>query len=374
MGRIAAIVKKESLLLGRDRILMALMLMMPLVQLILLGSVISSEIRNIPTMVCDLDHSALSRSIPRRLSGSGYFKVVAVEDRESSVAHYLDRGLASVAVVIPRGFSRDMHSGTGTAVQLLLDGQDSNTATLAAGYITGILETFIQEKISEPSVSVPESAIPAFLSPDIRIRYNPDLKQKDFMVPGIVVMLLTMITTLISAMGLVREREIGTLEQLLVAPIPKQELLIGKIIPFALVGFIELAVSLLVARLWYQIPIRGNIGLYTLFVAVYLFTTLGIGLLVSTIANTQQQAMFITIFLLIFMMIMSGFIFPLENMPKNLRWIASLNPMSFMVRVTRDLFIKGSGLQYLYRQGLVLAGFGLIVFSIAVLRFRKRML
>jgi ABC-2 type transport system permease protein len=373
MGRIGAIVRKEFILLARDRILMALMLIMPLVQLVLLGAVISSEMKNIPAVVCDLDRSELSRSIPRRLSGSGYFNVIAVETGESAASHYLDRGLATVAVVIPLGFSSHIHSGARTGIQLLLDGQDSNTATLAAGYITGILETFIQERMSDPSVSLPEGAVPAFFIPDIRIRYNPDLKQKDFMVPGIVVMLLTMITALISAMGLVREREIGTLEQLLVAPVKKQELLIGKIIPFAAIGFIELAISLVFAKLWYQIPIRGNIGLYILIVAVYLFTTLGIGLLVSTIAHTQQQAMFITIFLLIFMMIMSGFIFPLENMPKNMRWLASLNPMSFMVRVTRDLFIKGAGFRHLYRQGVVLAVFGITVFSVAVFRFRKRM-
>ncbi|MBN1894798.1 ABC transporter permease [bacterium] len=373
MGRIGAIVKKETILLRRDRILMALMLIMPLVQLVILGYVLSSEIRGIPAVVCDLDRSRLSRSIPRRLSSSGYFKVIAVENEESSVAHYLDRGLASVAVVIPHGFSKDLISGVGTGIQLLLDGQDSNTATLAAGYLTGILESFIGEQISDPLKTLPEGAVPAFLSPDIRIRYNPDLRQKDFMVPGIVVMLLTMITTLISAMGLVREREIGTLEQLLVAPVKKQELLIGKIIPFAVVGFIELAISLLFAKLWYEIPIRGSIGLYMLMVTVYLFTTLGTGLLVSTVARTQQQAMFITIFLLIFMMIMSGFIFPLENMPKNMRWMASMNPMSFMVRVTRDLFIKGAGFNPLYKQGMMLAVFGLIVFSVAVIRFRKRM-
>ncbi len=193
------------------------------------------------------------------------------------------------------------------------------------------------------------------------------------MVPGIVVFLLTFVTSLISAMGLVREREIGTLDQLLVAPVKKHELLIGKIIPFAVLGFIEVSVALIFAKLFYRIPIAGNLGLFFLFTAVYLFTTLGIGLLVSASARTQQQAMYLTVFLLMFFLLMSGFLFPIENMPLAMRYLSKFNPMSYLILVVREIFIKGATLRHLYTQGLALLVFGLIIFSAATLRFQSRM-
>jgi ABC-2 type transport system permease protein len=203
--------------------------------------------------------------------------------------------------------------------------------------------------------------------------YNENLRYSDFMIPGIVVFLLTLVTSLISAMGLVREREIGTLEQLLVAPIKKHELLIGKIIPFAILGLVVLTLSTIFARLWYHIPMVGNLALFATFAVIYLFTTLGIGLLVSAASHTQQQAMFITWFITIFIFLMSGFIFPIENMPQAAQWLSYLNPMRYFILVTREIFIKGAGVKHLYNQGLALIVFGATIFSFAVLRFHKRM-
>lgn len=193
------------------------------------------------------------------------------------------------------------------------------------------------------------------------------------MVPGIVVFLLTMVTSLVSAMGLVREKEIGTLEQLLVSPVKKHQLLIGKIVPFSVLGFIELALGLGFARAWYHIPMAGNLGLFGLFTLIYLFTTLGIGLLISASAQTQQQAMFMTVFILFFFIIMSGFIFPLENMPRIMRVISYLDPMRYMMVSTREIFIKGATIHSLYGQGIALAVFGGLIFSFAVRRFQGRM-
>jgi ABC-2 type transport system permease protein len=193
------------------------------------------------------------------------------------------------------------------------------------------------------------------------------------MIPGIVVFLLTMVTSLVSAMGLVRERDIGTLEQLLVAPIKKHELLIGKIVPFAVVGLVELGLAVSFAKLWYQIPIVGNIGLFILFILIYLFTTLGVGLFVSASASTQQQAMFFAFFLMLFFMVMSGFIFPIENMPRSMQLLSYIDPMRYMMTATREIFIKGAGWRHLYWQGIALVIFGGTIFSFAVMRFQKRM-
>jgi ABC-2 type transport system permease protein len=193
------------------------------------------------------------------------------------------------------------------------------------------------------------------------------------MVPGIVVFLLTMVTSLISAMGLVREKEIGTLEQLLVSPIRKHELLIGKMIPYSAVGFIELTLALGFAKAWYHIPIVGNLGLFVLFALIFLFTTLGIGLLISASAQNQQQAMFMTVFTMFFFIIMSGFMFPIENMPKVMQILSYLDPMRYMILSTREIFIKGATLHTLYVQGIALVIFGGVIFSFAVWRFQSRM-
>ncbi|MFQ6618499.1 MAG: ABC transporter permease, partial [Fidelibacterota bacterium] len=202
--------------------------------------------------------------------------------------------------------------------------------------------------------------------------YNPNLKSTYFMIPGIVAVLLTMITSLITSMGIVREREIGTLEQLMVTPIRSYQLIAGKTIPFAILGLVEITFALAVGTLWFQIPLLGNIGILFLFCFVFLLTTLGLGLFVSTAATTQQQAMFIAWFINVFALIMSGFLFPLENMPKMLQYISYLNPLRYFITVLRELFLKGSGINYLYKEGIIMLLFGLVIFTLSALRFRKR--
>jgi len=285
----------------------------------------------------------------------------------------LEGGRASIGLILPRhltqALSRGAAGGVPVSLQVLLDGQDSNTATVALGYVQGILEGYIQEKL----VSAAGGQGLVVIEPEIRVWFNPELKASHYMVPGIAVFLLTLITSLISAMGLVREKEIGTLDQLLVSPLKKSELLIGKIIPFAVVGFIELTLAVAFARAWYGIPIVGNLAVFALFAGIYLFTTLGIGLFVSAASQTQQQAMFMTVFLLFFFIIMSGFLFPIENMPKIMRALSLLNPMRYLITATRAIFIKGAGLHSLYPQLLALIMFGAVIFPFAVRRFQSRM-
>ncbi len=373
MRKILHIIRKEFLQVRRDRGMLAILFIAPMLQLLLLGYVVSADVRNIQTVICDQDNSPASRLLIDRIRNSGYFALRYFETSESRLQVHLDSGRASVALVIPSGFNEKLQTGDRSQIQVLVDGQDSNTSTIAMGYIAGIIESFVTERVEAQLQGSDAAAGVHLLSPSIRVWYNQDLKNSDYMVPGIMVFLLTMVTTLVSAMGLVREREIGTLDQLLVAPVKKHELLIGKLIPFAILGLMELTVALIFARLWYHIPIVGNLGLFFIFAVIYLFTTLGIGLLVSASSSTQQQSMFMTLFLLMFFMIMSGFLFPIENMPVALQRLSLLNPMSYFILVVREIFIKGASVRHLYKQGVVLLLFGATIFSIATWRFQSRM-
>ncbi len=378
MGKIGFIIRKEFLQIRRDRPMMALIFMVPIIQLLILGYAVSTDVKNVGIAVCDLDQSPLSRELVGRFRHSRYLRVKAEGTHPDMIASALKGGRASIGLVIPRNLTaRISHSAVGAdpvSLQVLLDGQDSNTATVALGYVTGILEGYVQEKLLSAAVAAAgEGQGPVVIEPEIRIWFNSELKASHYMVPGIAVFLLTMITSLISAMGLVREKEIGTLDQLLVSPIKKHELLIGKIIPFAVVGFIELTLAVAFAKVWYGIPMAGNLALFALFAVIYLFTTLGIGLFVSAAAQTQQQAMFMTVFLLFFFIIMSGFLFPIENMPRIMRILSLLNPMRYLIAATRAIFIKGAGLHSLYPQLLVLVAFGAVIFPFAVRRFQSRM-
>jgi len=373
MRRILHIIRKEFIQIRRDRAIRALILMVPILQIWVLGYVISSEVKHVSTVSCDLDRTSTSRALIERLSHTVYLNVRYHEESESLVGEYLDTGRAMIAVVLPSGLEKNLQTLQPSRIQLLVDGQDANTANVALGHIAGILESYLTDRVRSQSAAALLSEEIHLLTPVVQVWYNPNLKLSDFMIPGIVVFLLTMITTLVSAMGLVREREIGTLEQLLVAPIKKHELLIGKIIPFALLGLVEMGLAIGFARLWYQIPIVGNLGLYLLLSVIFLFTTLGLGLLVSAFSHTQQQAMFMSWFILIFILLMSGFLFPIENMPRSAQWLTYLNPMRYFILITRELFIKGAGLRHLYVQGLILCLFGALIFSFSVLRFQKRL-
>ncbi len=373
MKRILYILKKEFLQLRRDRAMKVLLFVVPIFQLLILGYVVSSEVRNIYTVICDLDNSPSSRQIIEGIRNSGFFNLQYFEPRESHLPYYLDSGKASVAVVIPQNMSRNLAKNQPTQIQIIVDGQDSNTSTIALGYISGILESFISDRVGQQLANAPEPVDAHLLSPNIRVWYNENLKYSDYMVPGITVFLLTMVTALISAMGLVREREIGTLEQLLVAPIKKYELIIGKIIPFAIIGLFVLGMALIFAKIWYDIPMVGSLGLFFLFAIVFLFTTLGIGLFVSASTHTQQQAMFMSWFFMLFMLLLSGFMFPIENMPKGVQYLTYLNPLRYFMLVTREILIKGATFEHLYHQGIALAIFGASIFTFAVFRFQSRM-
>ncbi|HPG41548.1 MAG TPA: ABC transporter permease [bacterium] len=372
MHKISYIVRKEFQQIRRDRAMLMIIFVMPVIQLLLLGYVVSSEVHNIKTVICDQDGSTLSRDIIARFEHSGYFNIDYYEANSNNLAGYLNSGKASVAIVLPQHLSTNLLRRQVSNIQVLLDGQDANTSTITLGYVSQILMQFVEEQ-QQRLIAVNPEVVPHTVRPETRVWYNPDLNYSDYMVPGIAVFLLTIVTALLSAMGLVREREIGTLEQLLVTPLKKHELMIGKIIPFAILGFFELGVALGFAKVWYHIPIVGNLLLFALFAVIYLFSTLGLGMFISANSHTQQQALFMSWFFMVFMFLMSGFVFPIENMPAFAQYLSYLNPMRYMMVVVREIFIKGAIFHHVYEQGAALLAFGGIIFTFAALRFQQRM-
>ncbi|MGQ9560393.1 MAG: ABC transporter permease [Candidatus Oleimicrobiaceae bacterium] len=370
MRRVLCVIRKEFVQVFRDRAMVYLIFMAPVVQLLVLGYVVSSEVRHLATIVDDRDRSAQSRELVARLEKSTYFDVLPIAGERRELREYLDRGLASVALVIPPNFSQDVVAGHSPALQVILDGQDANTSNVALGYASGLLNNLLSEQVQRRAALL--GFRPHIVQPRVQVWFNPELKYRNYMVPGIVAFLLTLTTSLLSGMGLVREREVGTLEQLNVTPIRPHELLLGKTIPFAVLGIAEVTLAIAVARLWYQIPLAGNLGLLALFVVVFLFTTLGIGLFVSSSSTTQQQAMFLTWFVLIFALITSGFLFPIENMPRWIQGLSYFNPLRYFMVVVREIFIKGSGMAELWEQGAILAVFGLVILMVSARRFEKR--
>ncbi|MDZ7391700.1 MAG: ABC transporter permease [candidate division KSB1 bacterium] len=370
MRPVLCMIRKEFLQVFRDPAMVFLIFMAPVVQLLILGYVVSSEVKHLATVVSDHDHSPVSRELVQRLQNSGYFDVLYYEQDVTLLSEYFDRGRASVGVVIPAGLGADAVAGKAPAVQVVLDGQDANSTNVALGYASGILHDYLLEQGQR--LQRARGVKLRVIEPRVNVWFNPNLSYRNFMVPGIVAFLLTLTTSLLSGMGLVREKEVGTLEQLNVTPIRPYQLLLGKTIPFAILGCGEVTLAIVVARLWYHIPLVGNLGLLALFVVLFLFTTLGIGLFVSSSSTTQQQAMFLTWFVLIFALITSGFLFPIENMPRWIQVISYLNPLRYFMLVVRAIFIKGAGIRELWQQGLVLAIFGLTILVVSARRFQKR--
>jgi len=373
MQQILFLIRKEFIQVFRDRAMIFIIFLMPLIQVLLLGSAVSTDIKHIKTIICDLDRTPSSRELIRRFQHTKYFDIQSIESSRKNTVQYIDQGRATIMIVIPTRFEKDLTRKHSPKVQILVDGQDSNSSLIAMGYANRIVQAFSLEKLQNSLTSNPKIFRQIHLvAPETRIWYNPNLEAKNYMIPGIVVVLLTAITTLLTALGLVREKEIGTLEQLMVTPIKSYQLMIGKTVPFAILGLFEISFAIAVAKLWYQIPIRGNLLLFFGFSFIFMFTTLGVGIFVSTISKTQQQALFLAWFFMVFAILMSGFMFPIENMPKLMQYLTYINPVRYFITIVRELFLKGSGLSYLWLQGLIMTIFSIVIITFSAIRFQKR--
>jgi ABC-2 type transport system permease protein len=378
LARVRFLVWKELIELGRDPRLFGIVIIAPLLQLFLLAYAATTDVRNVPVVVSDGDRSTASRALIARFSGSPTFTIVDVVAGPGEVDRYLEGGGAWIALAIPAGYGAGIAAGRPQVVQILADGSDSNSAGLSLGYASTLIAQHAQEIAADRAppagwsggagTAAPVGTGGGF-EPHVRVWFNQRLESRDFMIPGVVALLLLAVTTNLSSMGIVRERELGTLEQLNVTPLGRTELVIGKLLPYGLVGLLDVFLVLAVAVFWFEVPMRGSVWLLLSLTVVYLLTTLGLGLFVSTISSTQQQAMMTTtFFFLIPMIYLSGFVFPIENMPAAIQPITYLIPLRYFLVILRSIFLKGVGLETLWPQALALTAWGVGILALAIAR------
>ena len=368
--RILVLMWKEFIELRRDPRLFGLIIVAPVMQLGILGYAATTDVRHVPIIVVDGDRSRASRQLIGQFAGSMYFEIIAEAAAPSDVDSYLATGKAWLAIVVPAGFN-DALMGKGTdaqkQVQMLADGSDANSSGLALAYASSVVSQFNQVRAAEAGLT----ALP--LDGRVRVWFNPLLESRDFMIPGVIALLLLVVTANLSSMAIVREKEVGTLEQLNVTPLSRWELIIGKLLPYSMIGFLDVLLVCAVAVFWFEIPLRGSVGLLLLGSVCYLLSTLGLGLLSSSLSSTQQQAMMTTTFFFMLPMIyLSGFIFPIENMPVAIQWFTYLIPLRYFLVIVRGIFLKGIGWDILWPQFAALTTWGLVVIALAAARTRKR--
>ena len=368
--RIAQIVRKELLQTFRDVRLRGLIFFAPIVQLMIFGYAVSTDIRNTETFVVDLDRTPASRELVEAFTASGYFKVVGRSDRPADLIDALDHGRAIAGIEIPANFARDLTRG-GAAIQILVDGTNSNVATVARGYAERIAGQYGMRALANSPMGA-GGATPA-VAIELRERawFNPDLASRDYNVPAVVGMIILLTSMLLTALAVVREKEIGTLEQLRVSPLTPGELIAGKTIPFAITGMLELAIVTAVALLWFHVPFRGNVLMLLLASALYLLPALGLGLLISTLANTQQEAFMVNFLIMMPTILLSGFMFPVSSMPVVFQWLTLLNPVRHYLEIVRAIFLKGAGFAPLWPHYAALLGMGVGVLVLSAKRFHK---
>lgn len=369
MHRILYLVQKEFRQILRERAFIGIIIVMPLIQIVLLGFAITTDVKNVTLGIVDMDKSAFSRRVTDAFSVTQSFKYVYAPSSEKEAIQMMDDGNIKVAIVIPQYFERDLKSGRKPVIQALIDGVDGNSAGVALAYINQIT-IMLQKKWG----ILASQKLPIHLTGiESRMLYNASLESKNNIVPGIIALLLTMITAFLTGMSIVREKEIGTLEQLMVTPIKNHELILGKIIPFTIVGLVLITVGILAAGLIFGIWMKGSIFLLYGLSLIFVLSTLGLGIFSSTMAKTQQQAMFIVWFFAIFAILLSGFFIPIQNMPDWIQVITYLNPLRYFMVIIREIYLKGTPLVFLLKEVVALAIFGLFTFTLATMRFQKRL-
>jgi ABC-2 type transport system permease protein len=369
MQRIRTLMLKEFLELRQSPRLLGLLIVAPVLQLVMLGYAATTDVVDVPIIIVDGDRTARSRQLVERFSASPHFRIVGEELDPRAVDERLAQGRAWLAVVIPLGFERAVErgGGPGAGVQILADGTDATSSGVALASAGGIITAF------GATLAAEQGERPTTIEARVRVWFNPELESRDFMVPGVLALLLLVITANLSSMAIVRERELGTLEQLYVTPLGRWELIVGKLLPYAMLGVLDVLLVTGVAILWFEVPFRGSLGMLLVGSCAYLLCTLGLGLMVSTMSATQQQAMMTaTFFFLVPMVYLSGFIFPIENMPVVIQWVTTLIPLRYFLVVVRGVFLKGVGWDVLWPQVAALTAWGLSVSVLAALRSRRQ--
>jgi ABC-2 type transport system permease protein len=373
MLRSLVVAQKELRQLRRDRLTLAMMVMLPLLQLVLFGYAINTDVRNIPTVVHDQDKSAASRDIVRSLEATGFYRIVGHVESTRGIESALRQSIARVALVVPPDFGSDLVRGTPARLQLVVDGSDPQTVASATNTAASLVVARSGELMLSRLGARGDAAFqPIELEPDTW--YNPDLRTAVYVVPGLVGVILTMTMTMLTAMAIARERERGTLEQLIVSPVRPIELILGKIFPYTVIGYVQMTLVLLAARVIFDVPLQGSFALLYALAFVFISANLALGLVFSTLAQTQQQAMQMSMFWLLPNILLSGFMFPFEGMPRPAQFMANLLPLTHFLRIVRAITLKGGGFSDVQANLVWLVGiFGALVL-LASLRFRKKLL
>ncbi|MDZ4711091.1 MAG: ABC transporter permease [bacterium] len=366
---------KEFLQFIRDPKMFVVVLIAPVIQLIFLGYAANRDIHNIHTALLDQDKSVTSRKFIESFEKSGYFSIDEYALSYNEMTKLIDEGKVLIGIVIPQDFEKNISIKKPADVQMLFDGSDGNKALIAAGYVQGIAGGFAKNiSLEQIERSGLKTSLTGTVEPEARIWYNPNLATRNYMLPSIVGLILIIITTNMTSLAIVKEREIGTLEQLIVTPIKPYQMILGKLVPFSIVGIIAVILVLSVMRFWFGIQIKGSITFLFFCTFIFMLSTLGLGLFVSTISKTQQQAMTTAAFLVIMPMIfLSGFSFPIENMPKLIQYITYIIPLRYFITIIRGIVIKGLGFMELWRELTALFVMGVVILTLSSLRFKKRL-
>ena len=378
--RILEIIRKEFRQSFREPRLRALMVVPPIIQFLVFGFVVNLDVERSRLAWYDQDQSPASRELRDAFTGSRHYTIVAAPASGTELQRILDEGHVESAIVVPPDFGRDLARGRQTELQILVDGTNSNTASILSGYAGDIVRSFANGRligIQNQKRMARGGAVAKLSAPGIamqqRVWFNPELKSRNYFIPGVLVNIMTLVTLMLTSMAIVREKEIGTMEQLMVTPIRSVELMLGKTLPFAIVGLFDLGLIIVLALLVFHIPFQGS-GLLLLGAAIlFLFTTLGSGLFISTISHTQQQAIMSVFFFFQPVFMLSGFAFPIRNMPEPVQYLTLLNPNRYFLEICRGVFLKGSGIETLWPQMVALALFGLAILFFSARRFHKRL-
>jgi ABC-2 type transport system permease protein len=371
--RLGAIIIKEFVQLIRDRRTLLMALLMPVIQLLLFGYAITTDVEHLPTIVLDHSRSQESRALLRRFVNSRYFDIRRMAGSEAEIEREIDHGSSRVGIVIPPDYDDLLLAGRTARVQVIVDASDPLIARSALTTAEAIGQVTSLEIVTR---RLTRSGIPG-VGPPLEVRsrawYNPDLRSVNFMVPGLLAVILAMLTLMLTAMAIVRERELGTLEQLVATPIRKTELMLGKILPYVVLGYADITLALILGAYWFKVPIRGSLLLLYGLALVFYLATLGQGILISTVSRTQRQAMQASFFAFLPTILLSGFMFPREGMPLVIQWIGYALPLTYFLIIVRGIILKGIGFVELVNQIVPLAALGLFFFTVSVIRFQKRL-
>ena len=367
--RIAAIIRKEFYQIKRDKRTIAIILMMPIMLLFLFGYAASSTVDHVPTVVLNNDIGMESSLLLDGFTNSQYFDLTYSVSSLDEMQEYIDVGDARAGIVIPAEYSEDIRSGKTAQIQVMVDGSDPTTAQAVLSGASGVVQAFSTEIISEYN-----SGVKMMQPLDLRTRvwYNPDMSSTNFNIPGLIGVILQTITLMLTSFTIVREKEKGTMEQLIVTPISKMELVIGKVIPYVIIGFVDIVLALAVSVFWFKVTVIGSILLLLLFSVIFLFSSLGVGLLISTVAKSQLEAMQLSMFMIMPNILLSGYMFPRSSMPVAIQAISNVLPLTYFLEVLRGIILKGNTFDQLIVHFVILVAFALSLLAVSTIKFKKK--